>query len=332
MKKITLYLTSFLLAVGLLILYSSCQKVPNGFLTNYPYYDQSPMFIGKGYAFTSSPLETIGSTIPMRVKILHVHDLENGALMDSVFFKRYPLTIFTGYYDSKVDTTLAMIDAITKTVDTFPINVNSANGSFQTNFNTYYMPAGSYTFDLQITNPAGTKVYPKIAEFVLSDTLPYQSTALGAPYDLIMKVGDESVGKFAAVPIVTVNRIADTPNMVILKVMDKNGNPFDPAKGEYLHRPQPGNPSEFRPVLQDYGVANTITDTSINVQYPLVPFPIHTDPGGLGYNLYYRLPTQFVHFDEYPDNVWSANIKFNVRFFVPGEYTVNVQLPDVTRR
>ncbi len=330
MKKNISFLILFIMGGAMLFLYSSCQKVPQGFLTSYPYYDQNPMYVGKGYPYVSSTLETIGSTIPMQMKILHVYDLGTGNLMDSVFLKRYPLQIFTGYYDPKVDTTLAMINAIRKTVDTFPINVNSANGSFQANFNTNNLPAGSYTFDLQITNAAGTKIYPKIAEFILVNALPYSPPDL--QYDKVYKVGNESVSKLVKTPVVTVSYIADTPNVVIVKIVDKNGVPFDPLKGEIVKRPNPGG-AGFLQTYDDYAISGYDTDSSMNFIYPFAPFPSQplSSLPNAGF-VYYRIPTQFIHFDALPDNTWSANPRFRSRYYVPGKYIMTVKLPDITHR
>lgn len=328
MKKITLYLTSFLLAGAMIALYSSCQKIPSGYLTPYPYYDQNPMFIGRGYSFNSSPLETIGSTIPMNMKILHVYD-SAGNNVDNIFLKRYPLTIFTSYYDFHVDTTLALIQSITKTVDTFPINVNSTNGSFQTNFNTLYLPSGTYSFDLQMQNSAGSRVYPKIARFVLLDTTDYITDQGGTPYDHLYEVGNESKEKGIGNPIITVQRIADSPNVVILKMEDENGQPFNPSKNEIMRRPNPGTGGGYLQTLQDYSLGYSTTDTSMNFFYPpFVPFPLHSL--GNAYFIYYRIPTQFIHVDGQPDGMWSANPRFYLRIMIPGEYEVTVQLPGLT--
>lgn len=328
MKKITLYLTSFLLAGAMLALYSSCQKVPNGFLTNYPYYDQSPMYIGKGYTFVSSPLETIGSTIPMQAKILHVYDI-SGNNVDNVFLKQYPMIIFTGFYDPRIDTTMAMVNSITKTVEAPPVSVNSANGSFQTNFNTVNVPSGEYTFDLQISNSAGTKVYPKIAYFILVDTTGYITDQGGVPYDRLFEVGNESVTKSLPNPIITVQRIADTPNMVVMKMIDQNGTSFDPAKGEIIRRPNSGTTGGYLQTLQDYSLDYSANDTTMNFNFPpFVPFPISSL--GNQFFIYYRIPTQFVHITGQPDGKWSVNPRFYLQVMIPGTYEVTIQLPDVT--
>lgn len=287
--------------------------------------------MGKRYSYHHSPpLETIGSTIPMQVKILHVYDATTGNLMDSIFLKRYPLDIFKAYYDPKVDTTLDMINAIRETVDTFPINVNSANGSFQTNFNTINMPSGAFTFDLQITNVAGTKVYPKVGEFYLMDTLAYAVPDL--QYDKLYKVGDESQSVLAGAPIVTINRVADTPNVVVVKIVDKNGTPFDPLKGEILKRPNPGG-AGFLQTYDNYAISGYNTDSSMDYNFPFAPFPsgiLSSLPNsGL---VYYRIPTQFIHFDKYPDDTWSANPRFRSQFYIPGKYIMTVELPDATHR
>ena len=88
--------------------------------------------------------------------------------------------------------------------------------------------------------------------------------------------------------------------------MDKNGVPFNPKTGEFTKRPNSGlNPNPpFLQNLQDYAPDTYVTtDTAISIKYPLVPFPIVTL--GNGFNMYYRIPSQFVHIDS--TSTWSAN-------------------------
>lgn len=328
MKKIFLSLILFILSVTTLSLYQSCQKIPNGFLTSYPYYDQNPMTITQGRSFVSSPLETIGSTIPMQVKILHVYDAA-GNNVDSIILKHYPTYVFKGYWDPIVDTTVVSINSIMESIDTLSINVNSENGSFEANGNTLLLPPGSYSFDLQISNSAGTKIYPKIATFILQPGKPYQdNTDLGATSDGLHQAGNENKTFTAKAPLESIQYVADTPNVVEVKYVDKNGVPFNPKNGEIVNRPYASSPTGYLPNLQTAALRPIVTtDSSFLLSYGVVPFPLHTLEEG--YNYYVRIPAQFVHFDDAPDTVqWSGNPRWIGRFWVYGKYEVTIQLPD----
>ncbi|MEX6686573.1 hypothetical protein QTN47_03655 [Danxiaibacter flavus] len=104
-----------------------------------------------------------------------------------------------------------------------------------------------------------------------------------------------------------ITRFADTPNVVIVRITDKNGQVFNPAKGEVAKRPNSGlNPTPpFLQNLQDYAPdIYKALDTAMFLKFPLVPFPIASL--GNGYNVYYRIPTKFVHIDS--TATWAANV------------------------
>src|SRR6185312_11814269 len=161
-------------------------------------------------------------------------------------------------------------------------------GQILANYGALKLPAGEYQFDLEIKNETGTRVYPKIGDFILKDTTTYDAVpALGTQYDRLFKVGNESVTKLAGVPTLTITRVADTPNTVTVQFLDKNGVYFNPKNGEVQRRPNTGlNPNPpYLQTLQDYSISYTVTDNAMIFKFPFTPFPLNSL--GNGYNIYY---------------------------------------------
>ncbi|MGZ3751029.1 MAG: hypothetical protein ACXVJN_03160 [Mucilaginibacter sp.] len=310
----------------------ACKKTAVGFLSPYIHYEESPILIPKGRAFLSAGLNGDGTSQPFSVKVVHYYDKATGKVLDTLFNKSFPVQIWTALYDSKKDTTLQLINAKLKTVNATPISINTASGQIVANYGALKLPAGEYQFDLQITNETGTRVYPKIGDFILKDTTTYDAVpALGTQYNKLFKVGNEGVSKLAKTPILTITRVADTPNIVTVQFLDKNGAYFDPKKGEIQRRPNTGlNPNPaYLQTLQDYSIAYSTTDNAMVFKFPFTPFPLNSL--GNGYNIYYRIPTNNAHIDGQPDGTWSLNPRFPIRIYVPGSYLITMQFPDVTR-
>jgi len=328
--KFRLFSCITLLIIGFAAI-SSCKKTANGFLSPYIHYEQDPILIPKGRNFMSAGLNGDGTSQPMSISVVHFYNKATGQLMDTMFNKTYPVQIWTALYDSKTDTTLQLINAKRKTANVPPISINPSSGQIVANFGALRVPAGEYQFDLKITNETGSRIYSKIGDFILKDTTNFDAVpTLGTQYDKLFEVGNESVAKLANTPILTITRVADTPNIVTVKFLDKNGTPFDPKKGEVQRRPAAGvNPNPpYLQTLQDYSIAYTVTDDAMIFQFPFTPFPLNSL--GNGYNIYYRIPTQYAHIDGQPDGMWSLNPRFPIRIYVPGSYLVTMQFPDIT--
>ncbi len=325
MKHKFIYFT--LLSVSLLIT-SACKKTTQvGFLSPYIHYEVDPILIPKGRNFLSAGLNGDGTSQPYTCKVLHFYNKATGQNVDTMFAHTYPVPIWTGLYSPTTDTTLALINAKRRTINTTAIAIGPQSGQITANFGALNIPGGEYQFDLQITNDAGTRIYPKIGDFILQDTTTYDAVpALGTQYDKLFEVGKESVVKTAKLPILTIVRTGNTPNTVTVQFEDKNGAFFDPSKGEIVRRP---SGATYLQTLQDYAIAYTVTDNAMIFQYPFTPFPLNSL--GNGYNIYYRIPTQFAHIDGQPDGMWSLNPRFPFRLYVPGAYTITMQFPDVTR-
>lgn len=329
MKHKLIYFT--LLSVSLLIT-SACKKTPVGFLSPYIHYEVDPILIPKGRNFLSAGLNGDGTSQPYTCKVLHFYNKATGQNVDTMFAHTYPVPIWTALYDPKTDTTLALINNKRRTVNIPAIAISPESGQITANFGALNIPGGEYQFDLQITNDAGTRIYPKIGDFILKDTTTYDAVpSLGTQYNKLFEVGNENVSQLAGNPTLTIVRTGDTPNAITVQFEDKNGAFFDPSKGEIARRPNTGvNPvPPYLQTLQDYAISYTVTNNAMIFQYPFTPFPLNSL--GNGYNIYYRIPTQFVHIDGQPDGKWSMNPRFPFRLYVPGAYTITMQFPDVTR-
>ncbi|MEO8415735.1 MAG: hypothetical protein ABI472_18875 [Ginsengibacter sp.] len=342
---------------------SGCTKVQNGFLSPFVQYAVNEFTITRGRIATSYSLITDGSSIPMKVKWTHIYD-SSGTIVDTIFKTKYPVAVWNAAYNSATDKDYASITAKRTIVDLPPLDVNATNGTIEANAGTIYLPIGTYTMDLEVSNSAGTQQLKNIMKIHIVDGKSIEITPeTGAFSSSLLIAGTASGGGTLYNgnnnPFVdfTVTRIADTPNDFTLYVTDKNGVPFNPKTGEFTKRPNSGlNPNPpFLQNLQDYAPDTYVTtDNSISIKYPLTPFPIASL--GNGYNMYYRIPAQYVHIDStkswsgntpgyfyqgtsdphylgaYVDGAYDYALRIPMRIQVPGSYELRIKLLNATHR
>ena len=362
------FIISFLL-YSLLCLSTGCTKYAKGFLSPYVDYAVNQLVIIRGRPSVSYSLNTDGSTTPLTAAWVHIYD-STGNVVDSLFTKKYDETIWTAAYDPTADTTLSSLKAILGTDSLPAVYVNPSNGQITTYAATVNIPLGTYTMDLRIKNAGGTEVLKKLMTLTFVDgdfieTSPQQ----GNFRNNTLIAGKASAGpNFFNGPnnpfdSVVITRIADNPNQLVVMVTDKFGTPFNPANGELVKRPNAGlNPNPpFLPNLQDYSFGTyQPSDTAFSLQFPIVPFPtagqVSSVSQGDGNNMYYRIPTQYVHIDS--TSVWSGNtpgnyytgsadphylgqytdgefdyaLRIPIEVFVPGSYILKIKILDVTHR
>lgn len=307
-----------------------CKKLADGFLSPNIRYEETPIIVPQGIVKVSSALTLDGSAMPVNVKLLHVYDRTTGKNVDDIFAKTYSIKVWTGLYDPKIDNTLEKINAKRKDSLVHPISINPYSGQLEANIATLNLPLGKYTFDLEVSNSAGTKVYPKIGQFDLNAAAPYEIPAAGS--QVAFKVGAENITKTLSPTLISVKRLGDAPDKVIVRMTDKNGVPFNAAAGEIGRRPNSGTAGGFLQTMDLYSLSVQNFNDRMEFTYGTVPFPLASL--GNGFNYYYRIPTQFVHFDDptLPDDQYSCNARFSFRAFVPGTYEVTVKIPGVTHR
>ncbi len=358
-------------AIVFIIFISACTKYQDGFLSPYIQYAVNNFTVVRGRVSTSYSIITDGSNIPLHVRWTHIYD-STGKIVDDMFSKKYPVEVWTAGYDSKSDTTFEAITAKRKTDSLPPIVVNENNGTISSNVGTLNLPLGTYTMDLEVTNSAGTEELKNIMKIDIVDGKEVEIDPESGNFSISLLVAGTAGGAGALGganngvlfnninnPFVsyTINRIAESPNVFILKVTDRNGVVLNPKTGEIAKRPNSGlNPvPPFLQNLQDYAPDTfEATDTAMILKYPLVPFPIESL--GNGYNMYYRLPSKYVHIDStsawlsndagnfyngiedvhylgvYKDDEFDYALRIPLRIQVPGTYELNIELLNVTHR
>lgn len=321
------YLGAILFLVGTVV---ACKKLPNGFISDGLRYEESPITIPRGRTKTSTALNIDGSTQPVTVKVIHFYNSTTGAIADDLFKKEYTIKGWTAVYNPLTDTTEAAIRAKQKDIVVNPITVNAVSGQVEANYTSNNLPLGSYHFDLEIANSAGIKTYPKIGAINIVDAPKYETPTPAS--NGARKVGDETVNVALASPLVTINKVGSDENKVILKYVDKNNIPFNPLSGEITYRPQPGLTTGSLQTMKMYAMKTTLFNDRTEFSFGTVPFPYLSL--GNGFNYYYRIPTQFIHFDnpKLIDNQYSANPRFSFQSFDAGVYEIVVKLTDLSHR
>jgi len=342
---------------------SACTKYGDGFISPYVQYAVNEFTVVRGRTTSSYSLITDGSSIPLHVKWLHVYD-STGSIVDSLFTKQYPVTVWTSAYNNLTDVTYSSILAKQSVVNMAPLRVNESNGTIEANSGTLFLPLGTYSMDLSVSNSAGKEVLNKIMTIVIADGKPLETAPeTGAFSNSLARVGNAAAaltlfnGQNNPYDLVTVTRYADTPNTIILKVMDRNGVPFNPRTGELTKRPNTGlNPTPpFLQNLQDYAPDTyQVNDSAIAIKFPLVPFPIASL--GNGFNMYYNILSAYVQIDStsawssntsggyyhgasdshykgvYVDDEYNYYLRIPMRVQVPGAYEIAIKLLNTTHR
>lgn len=321
----------FTLAIGIVAV-TACKKLPDGNLSDIIRYEETPMQIKKGRAEVSTAINPAGSSKPTEYKLLKIYEQESGKDVTDIFLKTYPIKIWTKLYDSKVDNTIEKIDAKRKDTVMTALSINKLSGSIESNENTLQLPSGHYVFDLEIKNSTGKRIFPKIGEFKLIDVPLFEVPAIRST--VAMKVGAETTTKSISSDAshIKVEKLDAKENKIIVRIVDKNGQPFNPKAGEVDRRPLAGTAVGFLQTMQDYSLTTTLFDDRMEFTYGVVPFPLVSL--GNGFNYYYRIPAKYVKFDDslgLPYNTYSCNARFSFQAFVGGTYQVDVIIPQVTR-
>ncbi|MDQ2751889.1 MAG: DUF5007 domain-containing protein [Bacteroidota bacterium] len=321
-------------------------------------YSNKLFVVPQGQIASSNSLVSDGSTIPLNIQWVHIYD-STGKNVDDIFNKTYPVGVWSSAYDPLTDTTYALIVAKRTMKDLPPIQLNSTSGVLTSNSATLNVPAGNYTLDVQVKNSVGTEIIKNAITIDIQAVAPLQVTEVSAIANGKALAGTAPVSYFfngQNNPFVSIHisRFADTPNVLILKYVDRNGTPFDPKTGEIIKRPAAGlNPNPpFLQNLQVYAPDTYVaTDTAMTIKFPLAPFPIASL--GNGFNMYYNIKSSAVLIDStlswtsnpsgafyqgtsdshylgvYTPGKYDYSIRVPMRIEVPGSYQLNVKILNV---
>lgn len=307
-----------LLAVILTGAWVSCKKTAVGYLSQQMRYSNPQIDIPQGQLFISSSLNFDGSTAPYNVKLLSITNMATGQPA-SKFLENDSLQVWTAAPNQGKDTSLSMI--LAKRKDTLlPIfSINPYNGQITVLPTSTKVDTGYYSIDISVSNIGGTRIFKNAASIHLTEGLPY--AIKGSVWGRSTASSNESNAGYKPMRTEVV-KLADSPNRLILKIVDKNGIPFDPKKGEITDRYSGGAR------LQDYGDLTyssplAVTDTAIVYPLPFVEFPLFSLSNGK--NAYYRVPHKYIDIDR---NIYP---RLDLRIYQFGTFEIIMHLDNVVR-
>jgi hypothetical protein len=262
-------------------------KPKEGFLSDNLYYLPNPFVAPKGTVSQSKPLQTDGSTDPISVKLLSIRNKATGKEATELL-KEKEIQVFTGTVEY-TDNSVELLNKKLSKKMVRPLNIAPIGGRIEISQASEYIDTGTYVIDIEVSNVRGKKILNNIEEIRIVEKKHYDLISSAATNSV---PGNETV--FTNVPggfPVTVTHIPNGPDKIILKIVDKNGTPFNPKAGQIIPR---GDRPQFAD-LDPYFVEEK-TDTALVFQYPAVPFPLFTNAGKYGssynnYLNYYRVPS-----------------------------------------
>jgi hypothetical protein len=234
-----------ILVISLSGMVLSCTKIEKGYLSPYVQYGNDQFDFIRGRVNSSASLMSDGTSMPFALTWTHIYD-SAGNIVDSIFSKTYPVALWTATL-LPTDTSYAQIMAKQSVQMVTPLTVNPTNGTIVTNAGSLNIPVGTYYMDMKLSNGSGSELLDSIMELVVLDGKPLEmAPEQGSFENQIALYGQagvaETFSKAANNPFdaFTVTRLADTPNVLIVKVTDRNGVPFDFKTGEITRRPATG--------------------------------------------------------------------------------------------
>lgn len=325
MKKITILLLSACM------FFVACKKITEGFLSDTLRYTSPDLYCQRGLALVQSPKISLdGSTPPVTFEMLNLRDSAGGKLPEA-FTTKYDITVFkTGQtFNVDTDTTVELLNQKRETINIEPMEFNTVSGQLSFNKGSVNIPLGIYNFDIQATNRNGSKFYPSFGTIHVIDPTDDDMFVQEDNVDNAFQDGTTTATPLKA-PDLTFKKISNDGARIILKIVDKNGTPFNPAANEIIKRGD-------RPTFENYARFNPIiyTDTAMICDFEVAPFPLapykdaSTDWGHL---IYYRIPSSVIIIDNFTPGSYSANPRFAFSIKLEGTYIVQLQLKDCTRK
>jgi len=322
--------TRYIGFLALASMLAACSDIPVGFLSEGARYKDQDIYCIRGVALSMSDrIDGDGSTPPYRFKMLNLRDAETGAPAPEEFFTQYELLAFKQglVFDPAKDTTVELLNAKREVVMKPPMEFNETSGQLVFNRASANLPLGRYVFDVEMSNSRGTRLFESMAYINVVD--PTIDDMFEETYRSLTGSDDSetfTAGMASSISL-SCRKIYNDGARVILKIVDKNGNPWNPSAGEVIKRgdrPTFESHVRFNPVIE--------TDTALICDFEVAPFPLTNLNDGVtdwGYLIYYRIPMQYALLDGYPNH--NLNPVFGFRVKMEGTYIVEVKILNATR-
>ncbi|SKB26872.1 protein of unknown function [Parapedobacter luteus] len=301
-----------------------CKPDQIGFLNEHLRYNIAELLVTQGTSVSTPPLIANGSSTPMTVELLEIRNKETGAA-ETAFLQPHEYHVFLEQVGAD-DTTLEQLEAKIGTVTEPALTVNEIGGKVALTPATEYVPPGSYTLDLKVTNISGTKIYPEVMDITL---LPIKPDSVFASSASTSTMSDESATAEWRDYSVTTEYRQTAENRIIYVWEDRDGVRFNPKQGEVVRRASLPSFADWSPFFPE-----ELTDTAIVYEYPFfkgMAYPLKSVArvGSTNYSSgpesHYRIPAL--------DNSIAMNINTmtNTRFYLPGTHIVRYRLNTVRR-
>jgi hypothetical protein len=325
----------------ILILAWACKKIEVGFISDYIKYVVPAIKVTQGTYYVSPLLAPDGSTLPLNVELLEVRNKETGQVATDLITPR-PVLIWTKPYNYKTDITEALVMAKLEKKDLPAFEVNEVSGQIIFNANTKFATGKKYEADLRISNVKGSKDYKGIAQIEMTPLTPVVYTG-GTVITITDKAKNSTfwtftenlaahnAGTSAIFKVTKISNASDPGITVSLKVVDKNGVPFSPKKGEV----QKMYPGSVLPVFDDTSINTEYNDDAIVFHFPVLPFPFYTWYNTQPFMYYHIVDTAVgdISVPGYnPARAYYLKFRTNMKIFEPGTWEIKVIFPNVTHK
>ena len=318
------------LSAGIL---NSCTKIEEGYLSEGIRYQFPTIEVERGVVKIANEnlIFPDGSTLPLNVKLLDIRDKTTGKRAVE-WFQQYDSYRFIAPL-TDTDTTMELFNKKIEYGKFLPFDFVASGGYFRFNTGTKNIPLGEYIFDLEVSNVKGTKQLLNAATIIVKEPIPYvidASTQLGTAKD-----GTPTTHAYLPVTQrdVTVEKIGNEKNQVILKMVVKNGKPFNPKTTIQNRLLADGS------VLNDFTTFALFdrvqyTDDAMSYNFGIPPYPFKNAPVN-GKTMYFWIPAQFVEIDqfpsaEYPRAALSVRVRIDIK--VEGTWLITIKALNATAK
>ena len=353
----------------------SCFKEPvvEGYLGDGIYLQGADtMYVTIGAKTSSSTAWLDNSTQPCTFEIYDVKDAKGNHAEQ--FFQKFPTMLWTQPYDYLTDKTEEQVLAKLQAQDLSPLMINSVNGQLRAMESTADIgvkPGDIFHVDVKVSNSKGSKILEDYAiicfeegttgsgDFVITDlvngicilnaagenTFPYYDQINSSSPNFAERCANiyEDNGKEKNMRVYKTSDKPDTGVHIVLRLVDKNGNLFDPAG----YATYAGLVSYI-----DYSVNRQNTSEGLEMDFPITPWPVNT-----ALYQYLRGPV-YLNFDnmdkaalkkdnlagtipynaKWPDddyagaNGWYVRMRSMMTFYQHGSYTIELKVPYTTAK
>ncbi|MFD2035008.1 hypothetical protein ACFSKL_09410 [Belliella marina] len=315
---------SVLLAVFVL---TACAEVPEGFISDNIFYSQNPFYVPQGRVVTSNTIQGDGSTLPLKVIPTEIRNKVTGEVVNDLFFKEYSTSVYTSSI-SKTDTYESINEKVSEKL--MPIfSVVESGGSMLFSNQTFNIPVGEYTMDVEVSNGAGTRVVKDICTIIIHEANPLPDVHGGA--SAFRTVKDEE-GKDVVQEIFfgfgsSTEWDSSGENKVTFKFVDKDGEVINPSKYGFQEQRISDGYKFSDSTPWDGEVPSDVSDTKVSYSYPVTPFPYSWIEPWRNFGFSFSPTGDVAKEFEAKAGFNSFNVRINsyMKFNLPGTYNITIK-------